>query len=206
MHLADVEKLTEQKKVQVIIRNSLIAGLVALGLLTALFINRQKIINRRKQERLHSEKQLMEVELSNASSQLQMFTRSIHEKNALIEEFSAQLESLQPATPGMPADYDPDALARLRESTILTDNEWEDFRRLFETVHGDYLERLKVKIPGLSPAETRFIALTKLQLSNKEMAGILGISTDAVRMNKHRLRKKLNLDDRTSIDELLGSL
>jgi hypothetical protein len=34
---------------------------------------------------------------------------------------------------------------------------------------------------------------------------MLGISADAVRMNKHRLRKKLNLPEETSIEELLES-
>jgi DNA-directed RNA polymerase specialized sigma24 family protein len=205
-HISEVQKFNDQKRIQVLIRNSLFISVMLLGSLALLFINRQKIINRRKQERLESEKQLVAAELANAGDQLNMFTKSIQEKNSLIEEFTAQLESMQPASVGVMENYEPETLLKLRESTILTDEEWESFRKLFEKVHTGYFDRLKIKIPGLSPAETRFIALTKLQFSNKEMAGILGISTDAVRMNKHRLRKKLNLTEDISIEELVGAL
>jgi DNA-binding CsgD family transcriptional regulator len=205
-HLAEVQKLSDQKKLQVLIRNGLILGVILLGSLALLLINRQNLLNKRKREKLQAEKQLLDAELLSAAEQLKMFTKSIQEKNALIDEFSTQLASLQSTSIAAEESYDVETLAKLRESTILTDEEWESFRKLFEKVHGDYLERLKVKIPGLSPAETRFIALTKLQLSNKEMAGILGISTDAVRMNKHRLKKKLNLKEEAAIEELVASL
>jgi DNA-binding CsgD family transcriptional regulator len=204
LHIAEIQKMTDQKRIQVLIRNSLLIIVTFFGAVALLFINRQKIINKRRQERLLSEKQLIAAELSSAADQLEMFTKNIHEKNALIEQFSSQLESLQTSRYSVQND-EPETLVRLRESTILTDEEWENFRKLFERVHSGYLQRLKTKIPGLSPAETRFLALAKLQLSNKEMAGMLGISTDAVRMNKHRLRKKLNLPEETSIEELLES-
>jgi tetratricopeptide (TPR) repeat protein len=206
LHMAELDRLNEQKSFQVLLRNVLIGGVLLLGALALIIINRQTIVNRRKQEKLEAEKQLVASELNNAAEQLHLFTRSIQEKNALIEEFSTQLESLQPSSVGIAENYEPETLLKLRESTILTDEEWENFRKLFERVHGDYLERVKMKIPGLSPAETRFITLAKLQFSNKEMAGILGISTDAVRMNKHRLRKKLNLTDDVTIEELVASL
>jgi tetratricopeptide (TPR) repeat protein/DNA-binding CsgD family transcriptional regulator len=205
-HLSEVRQLNDQKKMQVLIRNSILTGVILIGILMLLFINRQRISNRRKQEKLEAEKQLVATELSNAEVQLKMFTKSIHEKNALLEEFSAQLETMQTSGTDDIITYEPETMARLRESTILTDEEWENFRRLFEKVHSGFLERLRIKIPGLSPAETRFIALAKLHLSNKEMAGTLGISTDAVRMNKHRLRKKLNLPEETTIEELIERL
>jgi DNA-binding CsgD family transcriptional regulator len=205
-HLSEVRQLNDQKKMQVLIRNSILTGVILIGIVTLLFINRQRISNRRKQEKLEAEKQLVATELSNAEVQLKMFTKSIHEKNALLEEFSVQLETIQATGTGDIITYEPETMAKLRESTILTDEEWENFRRLFEKVHSGFLERLRIKIPGLSPAETRFIALTKLHLSNKEMAGTLGIGTDAVRMNKHRLRKKLNLPEDTTIEELIERL
>jgi tetratricopeptide (TPR) repeat protein/DNA-binding CsgD family transcriptional regulator len=203
-HVADVQQLNDQKRIQIIIRNSLLLGLLLLGGMALLFINHQKLAAKRREERLAAEKTLLDTELNNATEQLNMFTKSIHEKNELIEKFAADLESLQ-IQKGVIVDYNLEHVTQLRESTILTDDEWEHFRKLFEKVHGGYLERLKEKLPGLSPAETRFMALSKLRMSNKEMAGVLGISTDAVRMNKHRLRKKLNMSEE-SIDELVSTL
>ena len=40
----------------------------------------------------------------------------------------------------------------------------------------------------------------------KEMAGVLGITTNAVRTIKSRLRKKLNLEEEGSIDEMVGMI
>ena len=77
------------------------------------------------------------------------------------------------------------------------------FGQLFEKVHSGYLYRVKEKIPGLTPAETRLMALVKLQLSTKEMAAVLGISPNSVRSTWSRLRKKLNLPEEGTMEELL---
>ena len=37
------------------------------------------------------------------------------------------------------------------------------------------------------------MALTKLKLTNKEIAGMLGISVDSVNKSRYRLRKKLEM-------------
>ena len=85
---------------------------------------------------------------------------------------------------------------------MLTDDDWKNFVRLFDTVHEGFLNRLKEKLPGLSPAETRFVALSKLRLNNKEMAAMLGVSTDAIRQTRSRLKRKLNLIDEALEDSL----
>ena len=66
---------------------------------------------------------------------------------------------------------------------------------------------LKVIIPstarrfsGLSPAEMRLLILTKLNLSTREMVHLPGISIDAIRKSRYRLRKKLNLEEESSIE------
>ena len=99
-----------------------------------------------------------------------------------------------------------EALNELRLSAILTDKDWEEFRNRFEKVHGGFLQRLRLKLPDLSPAEIRFMALAKLQLNNKEMGSILGISPDSIRTIRYRLRKKLQLEEEGSMEELIGSI
>jgi DNA-binding CsgD family transcriptional regulator len=47
------------------------------------------------------------------------------------------------------------------------------------------------------------MVLAKLKLSNKEMAGMLGVSMQGVRNYKYRLRKKLNLPEDGDIDSLV---
>jgi DNA-directed RNA polymerase specialized sigma24 family protein len=56
---------------------------------------------------------------------------------------------------------------------------------------------LTTKFPLLTDAEMRYLMLAKLQLSHKEMARILGVSFDSVRVTWNRARKKCygNLED-----------
>src|SRR5205085_12283299 len=101
---------------------------------------------------------------------------------------------------------DSDLLRLLQNSVLLTDEHWRNFSRLFEKVHRGFFQRLKEKLPGLSPAETRFTALIKLQLSNKEMANMLGVGTEAMRQIRSRLKKKLNSEAEEGIEELVEKI
>ncbi|MEJ7684517.1 MAG: hypothetical protein WKG06_43050 [Segetibacter sp.] len=62
---------------------------------------------------------------------------------------------------------------------------------------------MREKFPDLSPAELRLLILTKLNLSAREMANMLGISIDAIRKSRYRLRKKLNLEEESNLEELI---
>src|SRR6266487_4878288 len=120
-HKAEVENITSQKKIQLLERNILIAVVVLLMLLSV-YIYRQQ----QKKQRLNKEKlQKSEGELRLATKQLEEFTRYISEKNNFIETLQQQLDN-----------GERDALHQLHKTTILTDEEWEYFRQLFEKVHG----------------------------------------------------------------------
>ena len=97
----------------------------------------------------------------------------------------------------------PRPLSQLRESTILTQEDWDYFKKLFGKVHGDYLHRLREKFPELTQGEMRFIALAKLGLGYQEMSASLGISSHAVRTTKYRLLKKIDVPDDRSLEEVV---
>src|SRR5690606_15006346 len=98
------------------------------------------------------------------------------------------------------------AVLQLQQSTILTDEDWVQFRTLFEQVHAGFLQRLKEKYPDFTPAEMRFVSLAKLHLSTKEIAAALGVSSQSVRTNWYRIRKKLHLPDSYTIEELVADV
>jgi DNA-binding CsgD family transcriptional regulator len=52
----------------------------------------------------------------------------------------------------------------------------------------------------------RLLILTKLNLSSREMAHMLGISADAIRKSRYRLRKKLNLEEENGIEVLIQEI
>ncbi len=142
------------------------------------------------QERQIAKTKLMaaQKQLELKTQELQSFSNSIREKNKLIEEFEKQIEESQAALPQKQEN-----LQQLSKAIILTEEDWEDFKALFEEVHPNFFFTLKQDNPELTNAEMRLVALLKLKLSNKEIAGMLGISPDSVVKTKYRLKKKLSI-------------
>lgn len=197
-----VAQIVKEKELSIQKRNNLIiilslATVIGLLLLTNQYYRRKK---------LKAEKDLADNKLVSASHRLNIFTKNLQEKNQLIENFTEEVERLQalPCSNELPDTKE--NLAKLQSSIILTDEQWDEFRELFETVHSGFLNRLKEKLPALTPAETRFMALSKLKLSNKEMANMLGIGLSGMRNYKYRLRKKLNIANDSELEQLMDSI
>lgn len=204
-HRAEMASLEAEEKLQTTLRNGLILVIVLLVIIALLVINRQRLVHRQKQQKLEQEKSTIENELELATRQLSDFTSHIREKNKLIEQFSEELKQRQEQF----GETDPatqEARDKLRQATILTDDQWEKFRQLFDKVHAGFLHRLREKLPGLSPADTRYIVLSKLNLTSKEMASMLGVRPDAIRLYRHRLRKKLSLEDDKGLEEVIRKI
>ncbi len=198
-HKLVTEKLIYQKEKYEFLQYALMAGIILLLIIGILFINRQKLLR----NKLVTEKKNAELGLEAASLKLDNFLQNLQEKNQIIEHFTLEIERMKV---GEVEQIDHELRSQLEQATILTDDQWEEFRITFEQVHKGFFGGLKKKFPDLSQAEIRFLTLTKMNLTSKEMGAMLGISANAIRMTRHRLRKKLDLDKDDMIDELVTSL
>lgn len=186
-HRSEIDGLKAERRFNLLERNILlVAVLFLISGTIVVYRQQQKKALVQKEQAIRAKKELEEAE-----SQLNIFEKNISEKNSLIELLEQQS-----------GETNQDALSQLQQSTILTDADWAYFKGLFEKVHGGYLQRLREKMPDLTPAEIRFMALCKLNLSTREMAAMLGIGTDTIRQHRSRLRKKLNLTEEVNLEEL----
>ncbi|GAA4394793.1 hypothetical protein GCM10023187_00980 [Nibrella viscosa] len=119
----------------------------------------------------------------------------------LIQLQQAQETATKPTT-----DENLPHIARLMELAILTEADWERFQQLFEQVYPNYLLRLRRKHTLLTPAETRIICLSRLSLSTKEMADMLGVSTDTIFKTRYRIRKKTSLPEGADLGEAFADV
>ncbi|MCD6013880.1 MAG: photosystem assembly protein Ycf3 [Flavipsychrobacter sp.] len=173
-------------------RSFFIAGIILLAVIGIISINWQ----RTKQKKLEVEKGKAEAELEAATAKLIIFSRDALEKDEAVEH----------PKKAEPVYADPEVLAQLEHAILLTDEQWDDFRRLFEKVHTGFFSRLREQMPELTPGEVRFLALTKLKLSAKEMASILGISPGTIRSYRMRIRRKFGFNDEKNIEEIVDSI
>ena len=201
-HGAELRLLEAKRSRQILIRNSLLAIVILTGIIALLYFNRQRMKRLKELELADLKTARAEDELRNAQKELNTFTSMLKEKNELIESFRSEIELLHQN--GDLQNQERTAhLTQLLNSTILTEEDWKSFRLLFDKVHPGFFIRLKEKMADLSPADTRLIALTKLQLAPKEMAAMLGLTYEAIKKSRQRLRKKINLPEEGSLDEVV---
>lgn len=189
-HINEVNQLESRRKQQILLRNSLLTGLVLLGIIALLWVNRQ-LLTRNKA------KELAEQQLQFAQYELLQHTHKLKEKNELLEQLRSDMHNHLNGNDRI------ENMTKLYATTILTDDDWKTFRELFEKVYPGFFIRLKEKMPDLGAADTRLLALTKLQLPPKDMAAMLGVSYDAIKKARQRLRKKINLPEEGNLDELV---
>lgn len=190
---AELEAVRHSRQL-VILKYYALLGLVAVLLAISVYVYRIKRLQHRQEQAL-KELQLKEaaVELRNARNQLYDFAAHTAEKNKLIEKMELQVGNAR-------------VLEELDKSVILTGADWRRFRELFEQVHPGWFHRLNEKVPAISPSEVRLLALARLNFTNKEMANMLGISSQAVRVTWHRLRKKLELPEAETLESLVNKI
>jgi ligand-binding sensor domain-containing protein/DNA-binding CsgD family transcriptional regulator len=92
-------------------------------------------------------------------------------------------------------------IIKLIDGELDHNEEWERFAMHFDSVHANYLKKLREYCPEISNAELKLAAYLRLNLSTKEIAQLLNISIRGVETSRYRLRKKLGLN---SSDKSLG--
>ena len=155
-----------------------ISGLLIAFFVVYFFSYRNR--NRLKQAELQLSNARLEEELVSASAELQAYIDNMRQTNEAADD--------------------------LAEKVILTDLHWREFLSKFNQAHPQFLDKLLTQNASLTKAETRLCCLTYLSLSDKEMAAILGVGTNSIRVTRNRVRKKLQIGTQHDLEQLLQGL
>ncbi len=182
-----IQNLQRERSRLGMLRNFSILVILLFSALGLMLLNRQRLRMQLKQQKALELQRLAEAEVSRAREQLEVFTRSIREKTALIEALEEQLQEREIS--GEQVKY----LGELSQHTIFTEEDWDHFKSLFEKVYPGFFIRLKEQAPDISLAEQRMAALTRLKLSTREAAALLAVSPSTVHKTRQRLRQRLQM-------------
>lgn len=84
--------------------------------------------------------------------------------------------------------------------------ETKDILRQLNAKHKTFVTRLKKQQPKLTANEIKQCVLIRSELTYKEIAAVLEISVNGVKIARNRLRKKLGLDAETKTSEFIMSI
>lgn len=203
----DLEILSLRQK-QAIITNrwlTLAVGLFLTIIIGILFVDNQKRKHRQQTELLIKQDELKKAELRIVTDlleynqkRLNIYTHNLLRKNEIVDRLEEKLKD-SVAGKEQVGETGNKLIRDFSAVRILTDEDWEEFKGIFDSVHQGMLDRLLRSYANLSLAEQRLFLLMKLELSTKEIANILGVSPDSVKKGRYRLKKKIGVDEETSL-------
>ena len=144
------------------------------------------------------DKELEKEQLLRAQREIKMneLKNSILEKNSFINE-------LKERKPEIVLDND---FSENMIDNLVNKRSWEKFMIEFELLYPSMLDGLKKEYGSLTKNDLRLISMLKLNLTGKEIAGLLNIAEESVRRSKNRLKNKLNLNDDDSVYDFVKAL
>lgn len=150
-----------------------------------------------------AEKQLQD-DLEFRHKELLTYTLNLVQKNTIMMNVREAVLDLS-SVPDKDLKSRISRLVKVIDNSLESEKDWDEFRMYFEKVHTSFFENLKARHPELSQGDLKLCALISLNLSMKEMAELMGISPESVKMARHRLRKKLNLATEENLSDFVAA-
>lgn len=217
---AKVELLNQQNQINKVQQyiTLIITSIIILALILGLLYWKK----RRKHEKhiLEYQQQLLQADLDKKAakevalkreidikiSSLTNYSLNIAHKNKMLYDISKTLTKLKGRNTELISNK-LSSIVKDIETDLDNNNEWTELMSYFGQIHPSFFSTLKQKVSGkLSSSEMRLCMLLRLNLSSKEIADILHITPDSVRIARYRLRKKLPLNAKDDLQDYLLNL
>lgn len=156
-------------------------------------------LNKIQIEQYRQRQKELATELESKNRQLSSYTLNLIEKNNIIKSIQDQLKQIK-GTENFQVSSVLKEAKNIASSSLIRNKEWQTFRNYFEGAHSGFLNRLIQRTPTLTANERKLACLLRLDLSYSQISDILGISYDSLRVAKHRLSKKLGVDNNMILD------
>ena len=80
---------------------------------------------------------------------------------------------------------------------------WEIFKLRFNKVHSDFFNKLLNQHSNLTKSEVKFCAYLYIRLSSDQIGAILNVSPMGIKKTRYRIRKKIGLNTKDSLDSYI---
>jgi DNA-binding CsgD family transcriptional regulator len=182
----EAEQTIKQERIT---RNFIILGIILLLLFLLYLYKRREFKQKLKYLELERNKEITELKLQKSEEDM----RDAHEQLDLfklkLQHNQILLDSIRTGHATKSTEF-----PELQSLTILTKEDWTNFKKQFDKVNPHYIYNLRDKYPQITEAELRYLCLVKLNLRQNEIASALGVSESSIRVTWHRMRKKFQVE------------
>jgi tetratricopeptide (TPR) repeat protein len=218
----EIARLNNNRKINRIIAVAGVIVALLIVVLSFVVFSRQRLKIRDQQalaRETEARHELMQLELKNQQLEDERLKEQLDVKSGELSTHTLNLiknnqflEHLRSTLQAMVKDDKRDQKKQMQQ-LILQINEsfnheqyWKEFTNAFEQVHRSFFESIKKHSSELTSADMRLIALLRINLDSSDIAILLGISTDSLRVSRYRLRKKLNIPQGDNLTAFIQTL
>ena len=160
--------------------------------LLELEIDRLKL--KHDKEEIYKDKLILEEDIIGKSKELANYTLLLSQKKNAFTDLKDDLKQLRELLKNEESKRKITEIFQKLNQHKIGEEYMEIFDVNFEKINHEFFEKLKHIDSSLSKRELRLCAFIKMDLSNKEISPLLGISIRGVETARYKIRKKLNIN------------
>jgi len=145
----------------------------------------------------------LEKELASKNRELANSAMNIVYKNELLNNVHDELLQLKDGDGRRLSSDQLKRISKIIDDARSDERDWNLFEESFNEAHENFFKKLKANYPELVPNDLKLCAYLRMNMSSKEIASLLNITTRGVEIRRYRLRKKLNLGHDQNLTEFL---
>lgn len=167
-------------------------------------LEEQEAIRREQQQQLvRMENERLNSELTSKSKEIANYAFLQQRHNQVLTSIQERLREQRLALGTQYPKKYYNQLVGLIDESLSSQDEWKIFERNFDLIHHHFFRNLKTRYPELTSNDLHLCAYLRLNLSSKEIAELMNITTKGVEIARYRLRKKLHLTESQSLIDFM---
>ncbi len=155
----------------------------------------KELENKQQFMRFNNEK--LRQDIDNKNRELGISTMSLIKKNEFLNSIKKELKNISDS------DKNLKSVIRIIDKNLNNNDDWHVFEEAFNNADKDFIKKIKTLHPALTSNDLRLCAYLRLNLSSKEIAPLLNISSRSVEVKRYRLRKKIGLQHESSLTDYI---
>ena len=155
-----------------------------------------------EREIVNLQKEKLDQELEHKNKELASYVMGMIQKNEKMGSIRDSISELLPIS-NSEVHKRLTKLIKNIEEEIGDDSNWDKFSLSFNMIHDNFLKRFAEEYSTMTHNDLRICAYIRMNLSNKEIANLLNVSVRTIESTRYRVRKKLELESDTNLNDYI---